>query len=481
MAKHRMGDVIVLLPGILGSVLTCDGKDVWAPSPGAIGRALWSLGRSVRALRLENDPWEEDDLGDGVTATRLMPDVHIVPGLWGIDGYTDIARFIKDRFDVVAGQTFVEFPYDWRRDNRAAARQLKRVVEEKLHAQRQHNADAKLILVGHSMGGLVARYYLECLDGWRDTRRLITFGTPYRGSLNAVDFLANGFVKKIGPLKVADLTDLLRSLTSVYQLLPVYPCVEFGNGYERVAELDGRVPGIDHDRATAALAEFHRAIENGVAAHDPRPYDIHAVVGITQGTKQSARWTGDRLLIEETYRRDGQVEDLGGDGTVPRASATPIETDDWEQGFQPMYASDRHASLQNVDPVQTQLLGVLTAVDLGGFRAGGAVRLEADEVVATGESVPVRAFPAGSNLDLTLVVTDLSTQRAAAPPMPMRRDADEVHHAEVAPLPAGDYRVCVEGSGPSATLVDPVHGLLCVLDDVVPDVDPAASGNGANR
>jgi pimeloyl-ACP methyl ester carboxylesterase len=39
----------------------------------------------------------------------------------------------------------------------------------------------KLILVGHSMGGLVARYFLECLEGWRDTRRLVTFGTPYRG------------------------------------------------------------------------------------------------------------------------------------------------------------------------------------------------------------------------------------------------------------------------------------------------------------
>ena len=48
------------------------------------------------------------------------------------------------------------------------------------------------------MGGLVSRYYLEVLGGWRDTRRLITFGTPYRGSLNAVDFAANGFSKFFG-------------------------------------------------------------------------------------------------------------------------------------------------------------------------------------------------------------------------------------------------------------------------------------------
>ena len=44
MAKQPMGDVVVLLPGILGSVLTRDGKDVWAPSLGAVARGLWTLG-----------------------------------------------------------------------------------------------------------------------------------------------------------------------------------------------------------------------------------------------------------------------------------------------------------------------------------------------------------------------------------------------------------------------------------------------------
>jgi pimeloyl-ACP methyl ester carboxylesterase len=470
MAKELMGDVVVLLPGILGSALARDGKEIWAPSPGAIGRALWTLGGSVRSLTLEDDPWEQDDLGDGVTATRVMPDIHIIPGLWGIDGYTAISRLIGDRFDVVPGETYVEFPYDWRRDNRVAARRLRALADEKLHAQRQRNPDAKLVLVGHSMGGLVARYFLECLDGWRDTRMLITFGTPHRGSLNALDFLVNGFVKKVGPLKVADLTGLLRSLTSVYQLLPVYPCVDLGDGYQRVAETGERLAGVDPARARSALEDFHRAITAGADAHEPGAYAIHSVVGIAQGTKQAARWDGARLEIDESHGG----EDLGGDGTVPRVSATPIETDDWQPAYQPMYSSDRHSSLQNADPVQVQLQGILTSRPLTGFRAVQSVRLEADELLAAGESLVLRALPERANLTLQASITDLASGGPAVPPVTMRRDGDEVHHAEVAPLPPGDYRVRVEGVGDSAGLADPVHGLVCVLDDVGPDIDPAA-------
>ena len=57
MAKHRIGDVIVLLPGILGSVLTKDGKEVWAPTPGAAWRAVWSLGAASRTFNSTATRW----------------------------------------------------------------------------------------------------------------------------------------------------------------------------------------------------------------------------------------------------------------------------------------------------------------------------------------------------------------------------------------------------------------------------------------
>jgi hypothetical protein len=47
-----MRDLIVLLPGITGSVLQKDGHDIWALSGSALWNALTSLGDSLQSLRL---------------------------------------------------------------------------------------------------------------------------------------------------------------------------------------------------------------------------------------------------------------------------------------------------------------------------------------------------------------------------------------------------------------------------------------------
>ena len=206
---EKFRDIIVLIPGITGSVLAKDGKAVWGPTGRVITRALFSGGGSLhRDLFLPADaPY---DLGDGVEATSLVPDLHLIPGFWKIDGYGKIAQFLQSTFDLTEGESFFRFPYDWRRDNRVAARRLSRLAERWLGAFREKSPEARLILVCHSMGGLVARYFLEVLEGWRMTRALITFGTPFRGSPAALNSLANGVRK--GPMDISWLT---RSFTSV--------------------------------------------------------------------------------------------------------------------------------------------------------------------------------------------------------------------------------------------------------------------------
>jgi pimeloyl-ACP methyl ester carboxylesterase len=355
MPKKRLRDMVVLLPGITGSVLQKNGRDVWALSGQAVWGALTSMGASFQDLLLKDDDPDLDDLGDGVRATRLMPDVHFIPGLVKIDGYTETVRLIKDNFEVRPGSlegasaaNFFEFPYDWRRDNRVAARQLKQLIDRQLPIWRQSSGadDAKVIFIAHSMGGLIARYYLEVLEGegWRNCRALITFGTPYRGSLNALNFLANGYKQLF-----VDLTEVMRSFTAVYQLLPIYKAVKVdgSSGYQRVAEIDD-IPGLVRAHAEQALT-FHRKIETAVNEHRKdieylqRGYTILPIVGTRQPTYQSASLAGGRLTVDRALPSwiDTLLSD--GDGTVPMLSAIPIEL---SEQYQDTFFPERHGSLQ---------------------------------------------------------------------------------------------------------------------------------------
>ena len=453
-----MKDIVVLIPGITGSVLQKDGKDVWAFSGGAAIRALLSLGGSIEGLELQGDDPDVDDL-DGVTATRVMPDIHLIPGLWKIDGYGKISETIRREFDVQTGVNFFEFPYDWRRDNRAAARKLARESHDWLKAWRERsgNDDAKLILVVHSMGGLIARHFLEVLDGWRDTRSLISFGTPYRGSLNAVNFLVNGMRKGLGPITVIDLSALLRSFTSVYQLLPIYKCVDVGGAeLVRIAETDA-IPNVDGVRAKDALS-FHRAIEDAVDAHrkgsdyQDGAYRTYPVVGTFQRTMQSARLSADGIELLAEY----QGEDQDGDGTVPRVSATPIELSDDPRE---MYASERHATLQNKDQVLTQLSGILSReeIDLGAFKDmfGGPkprVSLEVEDLYLADEPINARIRCEEESYMVRAVIHDAGTGDVVGYTEPIQ--GGDWADIELPPLPAGAYRMTVGEDAPVESVSD---------------------------
>src|SRR5215216_347254 len=156
--SYLMPDVIVCIPGITGSVLRKDNRDIWNVSGSAIFNALRTLGDDLQELKLEEDPIDVDDV-DGITAPSVIRDIHLIPGIWKIDGYTKLVKHIEEKFDVKHGENLFEFPYDWRRDNRVSSRQLATRAQGWLRAWRQKSGhkDAKLIVIGHSMGGLIAR------------------------------------------------------------------------------------------------------------------------------------------------------------------------------------------------------------------------------------------------------------------------------------------------------------------------------------
>jgi hypothetical protein len=450
MPRKPMPDVIVLLPGILGSVLQRNGKDVWAFSAGALARGIFSGLGTIQDLALTDDP-DVDDLGDGVCASRLLSDAHLIPGLWKIDGYTGIAQYIQSTFKVEPGKNYFEFPYDWRRDNAVSARRLKEMALQWLESWRgTGRVSAKLIFVCHSMGGLVARYFLEVLDGWKETRALVTFGTPYRGSLNALNFITNGLEKKVGPVTLLDLSEMLRSFTSVYQLLPIFECYDPGDGKQRrVGEITG-IPNMDPRKAAAALS-FHNKIREHVEINQKDPeyknsgYRIYPIVGTHQPTLQSARLEGDSVVITADFNG----KDYSGDGTVPRVSATPIEL---SQERREIFVSQQHGSLQNTQSVLVQLEGILEGnqIDLDIFKAAEPadepihLGIKLDDVYEKDE--PIRAQIVADREHGALECKLIGDTNGVISTVPVKTGGP-VTEVELPPQAAGFYRFSVSGQG----------------------------------
>ena len=81
-------DLVVVLPGILGSTLRQDGHLVWAPSAGSALRAIATFGASVRRLATARRNRRRPPLMMASNRPALMPDLHVLPGIWtAVKGY----------------------------------------------------------------------------------------------------------------------------------------------------------------------------------------------------------------------------------------------------------------------------------------------------------------------------------------------------------------------------------------------------------
>jgi len=243
------------------------------------------------------------------------------------------------------------------------------------------------------MGGLVARHYLELLDGWRDCRALITFGTPFRGSPQSLEYLANGY-----KLYGMELADVMRTFTSTYQLLPAYEVVHVG-GTPRYIHEAGAIPHVSARRAEDAY-RFHEAILRAVEGRAERePYRLIPVVGNGQKTLQSAVLADGRLTSDVAVPSGVDRLLADGDGTVPRLSAIPHEFSDDFRGY---FLAEKHASLQNhvqtlndlrerLRQLQVRNLKAIRGPDASAATVGRpALRLDLEDVYLPGEPVALK-------------------------------------------------------------------------------------------
>jgi pimeloyl-ACP methyl ester carboxylesterase len=219
---------VIVIHGLMGSRLqnTATGKEAWMGSP------IKLLLSDYAETALEIDPETLLPKPSPLDASGLLDHVAGKNFYAGITETLETAgRYQRAEPGVLqakSSRNYYVFAYDWRQDNLQTVRKLSRLIEQ----IRIDYSDPglKVDLVAHSMGGLIARYYLrygehDALDdnafevnlhGAERVRRLILLGTPNLGSVSALHAFIKGF--KIGARHVP--TETLATMPSTYQLFP---------------------------------------------------------------------------------------------------------------------------------------------------------------------------------------------------------------------------------------------------------------------
>jgi pimeloyl-ACP methyl ester carboxylesterase len=219
---------VILIPGLFGSRLRDrqSGAEVW---PGGWQRVLFS---DYRDLAFDFDPQtlavRSDDLeAHGIAESVLGQDFYgpIINTLVNFGGYV---RAVPGTPAPKGERRLYVFAYDWRQDNVEHARGLEALIE----AIRADYGDPglRVDIVAHSMGGLIARYYLRfgprdvlngmpslvTLHGAQRVRKLILLGAPNFGAVSALHGYLEG--ERIGLRRIPP--EVFATTPSGYQLFP---------------------------------------------------------------------------------------------------------------------------------------------------------------------------------------------------------------------------------------------------------------------
>jgi pimeloyl-ACP methyl ester carboxylesterase len=290
---------VVLIPGVMGSLLS---------SVRGITTLLW-LNPGL-LLRGEAGYLELDDAGQA--------DRH--PAIEAVALGLDKLCYLKPALVLRRETELYEFPYDWRRSITHNASVLARALE-----RWAAGTEKRFTLIGHSMGGLVARAYLARHPRAAERRlhRVISLGTPYFGTVEAVQNFALGnrlmnIADRLNPANQAD--RVMLSMPSLYQLLPA-PAGLMPSHLEAPVNWDvysaeaWRRPGI-RGAYLAAGEDFHRML----AETDPQLETVQVAGCNVETTICFERsFAPDERPVFTTTRRDEGAE--SGDGPVPLWSA----------------------------------------------------------------------------------------------------------------------------------------------------------------
>src|SRR5262249_15393252 len=239
-AKQTGKPPIIIIPGITGSELVnrTTGEKLWPD--------LFPENKEVLALPIASTTLSENR--DDLVASRVIESARLIKFIPEIGVYGALLKALENQGGYRRGDidsppsdgdhdTYYLFAYDWRRDNVESARKLADKIAE--IKRRTNKPELRFDILAHSMGGLIARYFAmygdadvlgdrQPLPDWRGAQsigRLVLFGTPNAGSMDALRSLIYGYSiteankPRINPFKSLGRVTIFTA-PSVYQLMP---------------------------------------------------------------------------------------------------------------------------------------------------------------------------------------------------------------------------------------------------------------------
>jgi len=317
-------EAVVLLPGLMGSLLS---------SVRGVITSLWL--NPALILRGESHYLELNQEG---VADRN-------PSIWATPVGCEKLCYIKPILTLHRACQLFEFPYDWRRPIQFNSDLLSQALE------RWADGDPAMqfTLVGHSMGGLVARAFAarHTEQAKRRIKRVIMHGTPHFGAAGAIGDLMEGNRMMALASALNDNNNLRRfvlNMPSAYQLLPaprgIFPEAQrpYPANFDLYDARQWRLEGLRQDLLDEGR-RFHEML-----ADFNHPVEMIAIAGCHLETKTDAVLSFDAAERPSLLIHVQSEGPDSGDGTVPLYSAQL-------PGAQMYYIQEVHRYLTRNDQV----------------------------------------------------------------------------------------------------------------------------------